>query len=109
MQDVLGRLDGLNGRLAGRIDQLRERLLARSGVAKRHFAIDPETGQQTQTNAVYALAVWVLRGSARCGPVGPDGAGGALGAGQLDRGLPGRIEQMDVRRLPGAVALEVET
>jgi 3-oxoacyl-[acyl-carrier-protein] synthase-3 len=54
VEDVLGRLDGLNGRLAGRIDHLRDRLLARSGVVKRHFAIDPDTRHQTETHASLA-------------------------------------------------------
>ena len=54
VEDVLGRLDGLNGRLAGRIDHLRDRLLARSGVVKRHFAIDPDTRHQTETHASMA-------------------------------------------------------
>jgi 3-oxoacyl-[acyl-carrier-protein] synthase III len=71
VEDVLGRLDGLNGRLAGRIDPLRERLLARSGVAKRHFAIDPQTRQQTETNA--SMAEKAAREALSAAKVEPDG------------------------------------
>ncbi len=54
VEDVLGRLEGLNDRLASRLDQFRERLLLRSGVKNRHFAIDPHTRRQTETNASLA-------------------------------------------------------
>jgi 3-oxoacyl-[acyl-carrier-protein] synthase-3 len=54
VEEVLGRLDGLNDRLASRLDQFRERLLLRSGVQSRHFAIDPHTRRQTETNASLA-------------------------------------------------------
>jgi 3-oxoacyl-[acyl-carrier-protein] synthase III len=54
VEEVLGRLDGLNDRLASRLDQFRERLLSRSGVLNRHFAIDPQTRRQTETNASMA-------------------------------------------------------
>jgi 3-oxoacyl-[acyl-carrier-protein] synthase III len=54
VENVLGRLDGLNDRLASRLDQFRERLLMRSGVQNRHFAIDPQTRRQTETNASMA-------------------------------------------------------
>lgn len=54
VEEVLGRLEGLNDRLASRLDQFRERLLLRSGVKNRHFAIDPQTRRQTETNASMA-------------------------------------------------------
>ena len=54
VENVLGRLDGLNDRLASRLDQFRQRLLLRSGVTNRHFAIDPQTRRQTETNASMA-------------------------------------------------------
>jgi 3-oxoacyl-[acyl-carrier-protein] synthase-3 len=54
VEEVLWRLDGLNNRLAARLDQFRERLLSRSGVQNRHFAIDSQTRRQTETNASLA-------------------------------------------------------
>jgi len=73
VEDVLGRLDGLNGRLAGRIDALRDRLLARSGVVKRHFAIDPDTRHQTETHASMAeKAAREALGAAKMEPDGVD-------------------------------------
>lgn len=54
VESVLGRLDGLPARLAARVDQFRERLLSRSGVAQRHFAIDPVDRRATETNASLA-------------------------------------------------------
>ena len=70
VEDVLGRLEGLNGRLAGRIDPLRERLLARGGVEKRHFAIDPQTRQQTETHA--SMAEKAARAALAAAEVEPD-------------------------------------
>ncbi len=54
VESVLGRLDGLSDRLAKRLDRFRERLLSRSGVERRHFAIDPVSRRQTETNASLA-------------------------------------------------------
>jgi 3-oxoacyl-[acyl-carrier-protein] synthase-3 len=54
VEAVLGPLDGLPERLAGRLDQFRQRLLSRSGVERRHFAIDPVDRRQTETNASLA-------------------------------------------------------
>ncbi len=54
VESVLGRLDGLPERLAGRLDQFRQRLLSRSGVERRYFAIDPVDRRQTETNASLA-------------------------------------------------------
>ncbi len=51
---VLGRIDGLTEKLDGRIDKFRQRLLARSGVTTRYFAIDPESRRQTETHASMA-------------------------------------------------------
>lgn len=54
VESVLGRLDGLPERIAGRLDQFRQRLLSRSGVERRYFAIDPVDRRQTETNASLA-------------------------------------------------------
>jgi len=51
---ILGKLNGLPERLAARVDQFRERLLSRSGVERRHFAIDPHDRRQTETNTSMA-------------------------------------------------------
>ncbi len=54
VESILGPLDGLPDRLAGRVDKFRDRLLSRSGVERRHFAIDPVDRRQTETNASLA-------------------------------------------------------
>jgi 3-oxoacyl-[acyl-carrier-protein] synthase-3 len=44
IEDVLGMVDG-------RPSRLKEVILARNGIQTRHYAIDPDTGEQTHTNA----------------------------------------------------------
>jgi 3-oxoacyl-[acyl-carrier-protein] synthase-3 len=54
VDDLLGTLEGLPPRLQTRVDSLRDRMLNRSGVTLRHFAIDPHNRRQTETNASMA-------------------------------------------------------
>lgn len=51
VDDILGRLEELDEKLATRVDRFSQRMLKRSGVKRRHFAIDPTDRRQTETNA----------------------------------------------------------
>src|SRR5262245_18484987 len=46
-----GRVEDVLGMVDQRPSRLKEVILARNGIQTRHYAIDPETGEQTHTNA----------------------------------------------------------
>ncbi len=54
VEDVLGAIPGLPARLASRSERIGAEVMARAGVQKRHFALDPKTRAQTETNASMA-------------------------------------------------------
>lgn len=51
IDDVLGRLTDAPPRVMGFMDNVSPRMLADSGIAQRHFAVDPETHRLTHTVA----------------------------------------------------------
>lgn len=56
LEDVLGPIPDLPPRLAGRAARIGAEVMARSGVRGRHFALDPVTRRQTETNASMGAA-----------------------------------------------------
>lgn len=50
VEDVLGRIPGLPPRFAARAERIGVEVLARGGVRARHYALDPVTRAQTETN-----------------------------------------------------------
>lgn len=48
--EVLGAIPGVPERVAARAARLASEVLARSGVKRRHYALDPATRRQTETN-----------------------------------------------------------
>lgn len=54
VEEVLGAIPGLPARLASRSGRIGAEVLARAGVRNRHFALDPKTRVQTETNASMA-------------------------------------------------------
>jgi 3-oxoacyl-[acyl-carrier-protein] synthase-3 len=54
VDEVLGPLDGLPDALQSRVERFRDRMLQRSGVHARHFAIDPKDRRQTESCASMA-------------------------------------------------------
>lgn len=51
LEDVLGRLTGASPKVRSFVENMGPRMLERSGIKARHFAIDPETGNLTHTFA----------------------------------------------------------
>lgn len=51
---VLGPIPGLSPSLQGRARRLQEAILKRTGVRQRHYALDPKTRAQTETNVSIA-------------------------------------------------------
>src|SRR5437762_1802055 len=54
IEAVLGRLDKAPPKVLSFVDNMGPRMLERSGIDTRHFAIDPETGNMTHTFASLA-------------------------------------------------------
>jgi len=54
VEEVLGAIPGLSPRVAARSERIGAEVLARAGVRKRYFALDPKTRRQTETNASMA-------------------------------------------------------
>lgn len=54
IEAVLGRLDRAPAKVLSFVDSMGPRMLERSGIAARHFAIDPETGNLTHSFATLA-------------------------------------------------------
>ncbi len=54
VEEVLGRIPDLPPRLARRAESIGPEVLARAGVQRRYFAIDPDSRAQTETNASMA-------------------------------------------------------
>ncbi len=54
VEHVLGAIPGLPARVAARSARIGVEVLARAGVRNRHFALDPKTRAQTETNASMA-------------------------------------------------------
>ncbi|OQZ07091.1 MAG: hypothetical protein B6D36_01610 [Planctomycetes bacterium UTPLA1] len=54
LEDVLGRLDGAPPKVRSFVEAMGPRMLERSGINARHFAVDPETGKLTHTFASMA-------------------------------------------------------
>jgi 3-oxoacyl-[acyl-carrier-protein] synthase III len=54
VEEVLGPLTDLDPRLASRASRIGAEVLIRSGVRHRHFALDPKTRAQTETNTSMA-------------------------------------------------------
>ena len=54
------RIESVLGQIGGRPSRARHRILKSNGIQTRHYAIDPETGEQTHTNA--QLTAEAIRG-----------------------------------------------
>lgn len=53
-EEVLGRVPDLPPRMAARVERIGTEVIARAGVRHRHYALDPNTRAQTETNASMA-------------------------------------------------------
>lgn len=54
VDEILGAIDGLPGRVAAHAKRMERAVLARTGVKQRYYALDPVTRRQTETNASMA-------------------------------------------------------
>jgi len=54
INDVLGEIPGMSSSLEGRARRMQDAILKRTGVRQRHYALDPKTRAQTESNVSIA-------------------------------------------------------